>query len=84
MVGVADKQEYMELEDFLRSRWALLMLVIPLATWSEQREECKKTKYQCITVALFFSLLQATVAWKDALGSRVGESTVKIDFFLYC
>ena len=81
---MVDKQDYIELEDFSRSRWALLMLVIPLATWAEHREECKKTKYLCITVVLFFSPLQATVAWKDALGSMVGESAVKIVFFLYC
>ena len=31
MVGVVDKQGYIELEDFLRSCWALVMLVILLA-----------------------------------------------------
>lgn len=43
VVGGAEKQEYVKLEDFVGPPWALRGLVIPLAWRWERREECKHT-----------------------------------------
>lgn len=68
---VVDKQEYIEHEGNSRS--------FAGQSSSSQTDQCKKIKYFCITL-LFFLRLHAALAWTDALGSRAGESAIKMKF----